>query len=215
MSLDDLRKRLRHRKVLRERQRRLKHGARAKREARAVRRLRRRIKERLRDLTAPKTQYDSVNPQNIPTTARAAAYYVNGAYINEYAVKARAPKARYTSIAVSTAAIADCLDVEPGDASVMDAPRWYRAFKKVRPHRKPIFYCSASTADDLVGILNSHGIKRDQYLLWTAHYIGRHFCGEGCEYASRAGYVDATQYTTEDETLDVSACRPSFWRRDA
>lgn len=205
--------RIRVRKRLRDKKRRLHQGRKAQREAQAVRSLRKRLK-RVQELRAyPRIQFDSVSVGNIPHDARGAAYYVNGSFANEAAVKAQAPNARYTSIAVNTSAIADCLDIEPGNATVADAPRWYRAFKRARPNAKPIFYCSASDADALVATLKAAGIGRDQYILWTAHYIGKHFCGEGCSYAKSAGRVDATQFTTNNETLDESVCRISFWRR--
>lgn len=214
-KLDDLRRQFRLRKRNRERKRRLHQGARARREARSVRKLRRRIRKLLRALSAPRLQYDSVSVQNIPRDAKAAAYYVDGLYENEAAVKQRAPKARYTSIAVFSSGEADCLDIEPGNASVAEAPGWYRKMKLQRPKRKPIFYIGAATADELVHTLAEHGIKRSDYILWTAHYgAGKHFCGEGsCPYARSAGRVDSTQFTTNNETLDESVCRPSFWER--
>ena len=209
----DIEKRIRRRKALRNKKQRLHQGREARREAHAVRSLRRRL-DRVQELHAlPRTQYDSVSVQNIPHDAKAAAYYVNGLYANEAEVKRQAPNAKYTSITVNTSAVADVLDVEVGDATIADCPGWYRKFKAARPKQKPIFYTSASNVDALVTTLKAAGITRDKYLIWTAHYIGPHFCGEGCEYAKSAGKVDATQYTTNNETLDVSLCRVSYWRR--
>lgn len=210
---EDIEKRIRRRKHLRDKKQRLHQGRQARREAHAVRSLRRRI-VRVRELRAlPKIQYDSVSVGNIPQDAAAAAYYVNGLFANEAAVKRQAPHAKYTSIAVNTSAIADCLDIEPGNATIADAPAWYRKFKAARPHDKPIFYCSASDANSLVATLKAHGIQRKDYILWTAHYIGKHFCGKECEYAKDAGWVDATQFTTNNETLDESVCQVSYWQR--
>lgn len=219
MSLKALVEQLQHqirvRKRNRERKRRLHQGRRARREARAIRALRKRLAKALAALTAPKLQYDAVTASHIPHDARAAAFYVDGRYANEAAVKAQTPNARYTSIAVFASSVADALDIEPGNATINEAPSWYFRMKKARPHRKPIFYIGASNADALVRRLARAGIKRDQYILWTAHYgAGKHFCGEGsCPYARAAGKVDATQFTTNNETLDESVCRPSFWER--
>lgn len=211
----DIQAAIRRRKRNRERKRRLHQGARARREARAIRKLRKRLAKAIRALTAPRLQYDSVSVQNIPRDAKAAAYYVDGRYENEAEVKAQAPKARYTSIAVFASGVADCLDIEPGNATVAEAAGWYRKMRELRPKRKPIFYIAAAAADELVSALRNSGIARDKYILWTAHYgAGKHFCGEGsCPYARSAGKVDSTQFTTNNETLDESVCRPSFWER--
>lgn len=213
--VSDIQQAIRRRKRNRERHRRLHHGARAKREARSIRTLRKRLAKALRALTAPRLQYDSVSVGNIPHDAKAAAFYVDGKFANEAAVKAQAPKARYTSIAVFASGEADCLDIEPGNATIAEAAGWYRKMRELRPKRKPIFYCGAASADELVGALLTSGIKRSQYILWTAHYgTGKHFCGEGsCPYAKSAGKVDSTQFTTNNETLDESTCRPSYWER--
>lgn len=207
----EIRKRIRRRKHNRDVHRRKHEGHRARREVRAIRRLRKVFYA----LASPKLQYDSVSVQNIPRTARAAAYYVDGKYANEREVKAQAPLARYTSIAVFAHNNADCLDIEPGNATVADAPGWYRRQRHLKPHRKPIFYIGAATADELVRTLAASNIWRNDYILWTAHYgAGKHFCGEGsCPYAHAAGHVDATQFTTNNETLDESVCHPSFWER--
>lgn len=211
----EIQKRIRRRKRNRERHYRLHHAARAKREAHAIRKLRKRVAAAWRALRAPRLQYDSVSVENIPHNAKAAAFYVDGKYANEAAVKAQAPKARYTSIAVFASGVADCLDIEPGNATINEAPGWFFKMHKARSKRKPIFYIGAASADELVRRLSRAGIKRHEYILWTAHYgSGKHFCGEGsCPYAHSAGKVDATQFTTNEETLDESVCHPSFWER--
>lgn len=211
----DIQAAIRRRKHNRDRKRRLKQGARARREAHAIRKLRKRLAKALRALAAPRLQYDSVSVGNIPSDAKAAAFYVDGRYANEDAVKGQAPHARYTSIAVFASGVADCLDIEPGNADISEAAEWFRKMKKLRPGRKPIFYIGAANADALVSALAAAGIKRHEYILWTAHYgAGKHFCGEGsCPYARSAGKVEATQFTTNNETLDESVCRPSFWER--
>lgn len=213
--ITDIQQAIRRRKRNRDRKRALKQGRRAQREAGAIRKLRHRLAKAIRAATAPRLQYDSVSVQNIPRDAKAAAFYVDGAFESEAAVKAQAPKARYTSIAVFASGVADCLDIEPGNATIAEAAGWYRKMRELRPKRKPIFYCGAASADELVGALRNSGIKRESYILWTAHYgSGKHFCGEGsCPYARSAGKVDATQFTTNNETLDESTCRPSYWER--
>ena len=203
------------RKRYREYHRKHKEGRKAKREAYAIRKLRKKLKY-VRELRkAPKIQYDSVSVGYIPHDAQAVAFYVNGLFANGTAVKRQAPNARYTGIAVSVAVLAQCLDIEPGNATIQDSASWYRRFKRKHPHAKPIFYCSASDANGLVAYLKAHGIKRSRYILWTAHYIGKHICGRDCQYAKAAGRADATQYTTSGEKLDVTLCLRSYWRRRA
>lgn len=211
----DIQAAIRRRKHNRERHRRLHQGARTKREARGIRALRKRLAVAIRAVKAPRLQYDSVSVGNIPRRARAVAFYVDGLYANESAVKAQAPNARYTSIAVFTSGEADFLDIETGNATIAEAAGWFRKMKKLRPKRKPGFYIGASNAYALVNTLSVAGIKRHEYILWTAHYgAGKHFCGEGsCPYAHSAGKVDSTQFTTNNETLDESTCRPSYWER--
>lgn len=207
---------LRKRKHNRERKRRLKQGSRARREARAVRSIRKLIAALKAKLEAPRLQYDAVTASHLPRDAKAAAFYVDGLFENEAAVKAQCPNARYTSIAVFASSNADCLDIEPGNATVEEAADWYRRQRKLKPRRKPIFYIAASEADRLVATLRDHGngIARNKYILWTAHYgEGKHICGKGCSFARNSGGVDATQFTTNNETLDESVCKPSFWER--
>lgn len=211
----DIQQAIRRRKHNREVHRRKHQKRRTLREMHAIRALRKRLAKAVRALTAPRLQYDSVSVQNIPHDAKAAAFYVDGRFANEDAVKGQAPHARYTSIAVFASGVADCLDIEPGNASIAEAAGWYRKMRELRPKRKPIFYIGAASADELVGALRNSGIKRESYILWTAHYgTGKHLCGEGsCPYGRAAGKVDATQFTTNNETLDESVCRPSFWER--
>jgi hypothetical protein len=204
--LDELRERVHRRKRNRERRRRLHQGGRARREGRAIGKLR----ELIEFLRLPRTMYDSVTVGNIPPAARAVAGYVNGNYQTMPELRARFPKARKVSIAVASAFAADCLDVEPGDASNADAPRWYRRFKARRSRAKPIFYTSASNVDALLEELDRSGIPRHAYLIWSAHYTdSRHVCSpRTCGYPA----ADATQWTTHGETVDESAVRPHFWK---
>jgi hypothetical protein len=181
-------------------------GARAKREARLIRRLRR----RLLSWAAPRTQYDAVTLANVPVDARAVAAYINGDYANYEEAKRRFPDALITTISVRSSEIADVLDVEPGDAEIGDCPDYYRRFKAARPHSKPIFYMSASDVKEFRGVMKAAGIKRRQYIIWSAHWIGRHICGpRTCGFPK----ADASQYTTQNETCDITKCRPSYWRR--
>lgn len=208
--IEELRHQLRVRKHNREHKRRLHQGHRARREARAVRKLRHRINALIALATAPTTMYDAVTISNIPHNAKAVAGYVNGNFTTWPSLKAAFPHARRVSIAVNSSANAEVLDIETGDATNADAPGWFHRQKDARPKRKPAFYTMASNAQPLVDFLNSQGIDRSEYRLWTAHWDGKHVCGPHTCGSLRAP-ADATQWTTHGETVDESVCRPSFW----
>ena len=213
--LEKLRRRLHKRKANRERKRRHHQGFRAKREARVVRRIREAIRALLR--RGPLVMYDDTSVGLIPSDAKAVAGYVNGNYATWPDVLRLFPHARHVSIAVTSGVVADCLDVEPGDAANADAPGWYRAFKRAaaknkQPHRKPIFYTSTSNADALVAELATHGVARHEYKLWLAHYgDGKHICGPDTCGLCRCK-ADGTQWTSTSHgrSLDESYLRPHF-----
>ena len=141
--------------------------------------------------------YDDVNVHLIPKNAEAVAGYVNGRYKTWPAVVAGWPNAHKLSIAVSSAADAMCLDVEPGDATNQVAAGWFKRQKGV----KPVFYTSVSNAAALIKALAQAGIMRGQYRLWTAHYTGKeHLCNAKCGFGNFQ--ADATQF--EDRVGNVS-----------
>jgi hypothetical protein len=209
-ALDRLRKRLHRRKRNRERKRRLHQGRRALREARAVQHLRALI-DRFR--SKPQVMFDDTSVDLIPRSARAVAGYANGLYKTVPALRRRFPKAQVVTIAVTSDVLADALDVEPGDATNADAPGWFRHFKAHRPHRRPIFYTSASNVAALVEVLHGAGIERHAYLIWSAHYNGhRHVCAHHvCGYPK----AEATQWTdrSNNRSLDESKLTLAFWDR--
>jgi hypothetical protein len=96
------------------------------------------------------------------------------------------------SIAVSASADADCLDVEPGDATNAQAPGWVMRQQK-RGVDRPCLYTSAANLAALIATLKAHGIARSQVRLWSAHYTSKaHICGPGtCGYPQ----ADGTQWT--------------------
>lgn len=204
---------IRRRKRNRERKRHLKQGGRARREAHAIRKLRKRLAALLRP--RPEVMYDSVTVSAIPADAKAVAGYVNGRYITLPDLRKRYGRGtQIVTIAVTSAVVADCLDVEPGDATNADVVRWFKDFKHQRPNDKPIFYTSVSNANALVTALAASGIRRGDFKLWTAHYAGKHLCGpDTCKLTSH--HADATQWTdsSHGRNLDESVCRRSFWER--
>jgi hypothetical protein len=161
--------------------------------------------------TPPVTvMYDSITLNDIPVDAPAVAGYVNGKWPTYDQVVLRWPKAKHLSIAVNTSRDADCLDVEPGDATNADAPGWVHR-QLARGAHRPVVYTSASNANALMDTLARAGISRSKYRLWTAHYTHTpHRCGAAC---GVRGVADATQWTnvSHGRNLDESLLAPTFF----
>jgi hypothetical protein len=146
------------------------------------------------------TMYDSTNVDNIPSDAEAVAGYVNGAFENFNELVRRFPHAKHLSIAVSSSHDAHCLDIENGDATPADAPGWVRR-QHARGIKRPVVYANTSTIGIVVNALTHDDIKRDEYLVWTAHYTDTPHIEPGS---------DATQWEDHHELYDVSLCEPWF-----
>jgi hypothetical protein len=205
-ALRRLRERLHRRKRNRDRKHRKHQGRLAMREARAVQHLRALIDHLRKE---PRVMFDDTTVSLIPFTARAVAGYVNGAYRTIGPLLLRFPRSRVVTIAVNSLGRAQFLDIERGNATIADAPDWWRHTSQARGP-----YIPESDAAELVAHLEAHGIHRHEYVLWTAHYNGeRHICApETCGCAVRA---DGTQWTdrANSRSLDESWLHLSFWRR--
>jgi hypothetical protein len=159
------------------------------------------------------TMYDAVTLTEIPRDAQAVAGYVNGRWPTYPKLAALFPHAHSLSIAVTAEADADCLDIEPGDASNAQAPVWFRRQKQLRPGHKPKLYTSLSNVMTLVGVLTAAGIHPDEYQIWSAHYTHTpHLCGPSCGYGLTFT-VAATQYTDKalGKSLDASLVSDGFF----
>lgn len=158
----------------------------------------------------PLVMFDDTSVELIPRSARAVAGYVNGRYRTLPALRGRFPKAKVVTIAVTSDARAQFLDIEPGNATIADAPGWW---ERNKDHGARGFYIAESQADELVHALDRHRIARHTYVLWTAHYMGeRHICGpDSCGCQVRA---DGTQWTdrANNRSLDESKLTHAFWR---
>jgi len=202
------------RKKNRERKRRLKQGHRAKREARAIRRLRREAKQILAFLSAPRVMFDSVTVAEIPADSPAALGYVGGSWptFENGELRKRCPHARLVSVAVSTAHEAEELDIEPGDASPNDAPGFVR-----REHgngvERPGLYAAVSEMVDVLNALDQAGIHPDEYRIHTAHIgAGKHLCGPStCGLLSVKAHSTQWTFTSGGHNRDESVVRPAFW----
>jgi hypothetical protein len=157
------------------------------------------------------TMFDDINISLMPKEAEAVAGYVNGHWPTYNQVVQQWPKAKHLSIAVSSNADADCLDVERGDATNAVAPAWVHRQLR-RGLKRPVVYTSISNALPLLQALQESGIERDQVRLWTAHYTHReHICGPQCGYGPV--FADGTQWTSQARmrSLDQSLLHDDFF----
>lgn len=160
----------------------------------------------------PVTMYDDISVSAIPANAEAVAGYVGGKWPTYPELVKRFPKAHKLSIAVTSTEDAECLDVEPGDASNIQAPAWVKR-QQARGVKKPVVYTSVSNAPALIATLAKAGVKRTDIRLWTAHYTGRpHLCSSACGFGFKFT-ADATQYDDHafGRSLDVSLCSDAFF----
>lgn len=155
--------------------------------------------------------FDSVTVREIPADAEAVAGYANGEWPTFALLSRTHPHARRLSIAVNASADADCLDVEPRDATNAEAAAWVRR-QQARGVKRPAVYTSVSNARALLTALKRAGVERRDIRLWTAHYTGRpHRCSPLCRFGFWAR-ADATQFTdrSHGRNLDESLCADSF-----
>jgi hypothetical protein len=160
----------------------------------------------------PTVMYDSVTVSAIPGDAKAVAGYTAGRFPTLPTLQQHFPKARKLSIAVASRFDAECLDVEPGDATPEVAAAWVKR-QHARGVGRPVIYCSVSSAQTVLSKLAGAGIARSQIRLWTAHFTFKpHRCGPECGFGF-SGRADATQWTDKalGRNLDESLVDPSFW----
>ena len=93
------------------------------------------------------TAYDAVTADNLPADADYAFYYMDGAFRNESAVRARCPHAILFSITVLGDLRADIADCEPGCMSPFQTVGWVGA-KVRRGHKRPRIYADLATWGD-------------------------------------------------------------------
>lgn len=173
------------------------------------------------------TEYEMLDDVNLTveeshaSSAHAIAGYVNGKYANWPAIVAKYSKSGKYLLSIDVQANpsvgAQCLDVEKGDATIAQAPAWTLATQAAGKAAKdlrwyPKLYIEESEAQALVAEMTSKNIKRDEYMLWTAHYTDKaHICGPtscGCPVQA-----DATQWTSsfQGASLDASLCYGYFF----
>lgn len=169
------------------------------------------VKKRSRLLPRKKfTMYDSIIVNDIPANAEAVAGYVNGHWPTFPVLAETHPHAKRLSVAVFSAADADCLDIESGDARPVDAPAWVRR-QRARGVKRPVVYANRSTMPAVVRALRAVGINRRMVRLWVADYTGKPHLPL-LWWGIRPTRADACQYTDKalGRNLDASICQPDF-----
>lgn len=150
---------------------------------------------------------DNVTVSALPAGFKVYGGYWNGPYANMSALARRFPSATLISIAVRLAGStgARSADAEPGTLSSSQAGNFEAVAQFLRVYKgtvKPIVYTMASWARALELFLDSRGIPRSSYYLWTAHYNGLHLCGpHSCGFG--ASDADMTQYATGANDYNV------------
>lgn len=146
--------------------------------------------------------FDSVTVSQIPTGARAVAGYTSGLFPT-FGPLSRlfGGHARVVSIAIASRFHADCLDVEPGDATPAEAPGWVRSDIRAG-FRHPCVYGSLSEWSQIRAALNAAHISPSMYFGWDADWTNVAHIDSGFQ---------ATQWTDHafgrnlDETLATYA----------
>lgn len=150
--------------------------------------------------------YDAVNTNEIPHSAQAVAGYVGGRWPTYYQLPRQfphIPAERIISIAIAPNQVADCLDIENGDAQPRDAPAWVLRQKR-RGLERPILYASLDTLPAITIALDAARITRPEYRLWSADYTHQPHITPG---------ADATQWTdqAQDRQLDETLANDDFF----
>lgn len=117
-----------------------------------------------------RTCADSVTVASLPDGLPMYAAYVDGLYRNYDECKKRFPTSIVIGIAVFPSTLAgDCLDVEQGDATPVQAPEWVRA-RRNAGHGGPLVYCSLAAWPSVRSEFVRQGVPEPSY--WIAAYPG-------------------------------------------
>jgi hypothetical protein len=113
--------------------------------------------------------FDSVTAEAIPASATMVAGYANGRWANFTAMKARFPRAVVLGISVNAAhgQLAHVLDIENGDATILDFRAWAVAMAHAGV-RRPTAYIARSRLSELLA-QQPAGIVTD---VWVADWSG-------------------------------------------
>jgi len=156
--------------------------------------------------------FDAVDVDQIPADAKAVGCYVGPSTVTCPEVSQKFPRARKVRITQAglTSTPADCVDIEPGDATNETGTTWVKR-QLSDGVKRPIVYTSASNVSALLHAFQAAGVSRSQVRVWSAHYgRGEHICSPSvCGFPE----ADGTQWTNHalGRDLDQSLCLGSFF----
>lgn len=149
--------------------------------------------------------FDSVSLSALPARPFAAAGYTSGWWPTYLPLRRRFPRAHAVSIAVNASHHADCLDVEPGDATPGQVVAWIAADRRAGFKRPCVYSSYWEFTSRIRPLLARARIPRRSILEWDADYVGFPRLDAG---------FDATQWTDTcmNRNLDCSQVTPVFLR---
>jgi hypothetical protein len=158
-----------------------------------------------------KVMYDSIDvSQFAGLTMDAAAGYVDGNWQTFRTLGHHVPAGTYLLSISVFGNDAECLDIESGDVGNAAAPGWVKRMRA--RYSRPVLYTGAINMAALENYCAAHGVPRNQYRMWSAHYtFASHFCGpRTCGYG--LSQADGTQWTDQahGRSLDQSVLLDSF-----
>lgn len=170
-----------------------------------------------------RVMYDSITLGEIPPHAQAVAGYVGGRWPTFSELVKDWPHAEHLSIAIGLDEDADALDIEQGDVDPTDLEGveiWVDKQLR-RGVWKPVLYSSQANMGAIIRHLESKGIRRNRFRVWSAHYGFAHICsphtcrlpdGQPCDFTA-----DGTQWTSSalSRNLDESLLHDDFFHAPA
>jgi hypothetical protein len=149
------------------------------------------------------TMYDSVTLSTVPAFPFAQAGYTAGHWITFGPMRAAWPNAHTVSIAISVRYHADCLDVEPGDATPGEAVAWIRVEMRLGWSRPCVYSDWWEYTHEIDPLLAQAHIHSWQVWKWDADYTHVAHIDPG---------FDATQWTSTclGRNLDCSLVLRAF-----
>jgi hypothetical protein len=153
---------------------------------------------------------DGIDVSGLPADVDAYVTYTDGSWPTTTAVLKRFPHCEHIDLTTGLGE-GTGIDVESGNAGWNDhfsaVPGWVQSKIKQGIWR-PVIYIESSAAAELIDVLSVHGIARDKYRLFTAHWTERaHICAPTvCGNPA----ADATQWG-DHPTFDESLCMPWFF----
>lgn len=147
-------------------------------------------------------QWDDVTISLLPPQSEFIGAYANGLFANTTSARTAFPRATIKTISVTAGAAAQCVDIEPGDATPSEAHVFY-AIARAAGVVKPCLYFPLTLAGDVNADLTAHGIARSSVWEWDAHWTGAPHIDQG---------FDGTQWTDHafGRSLDESTLTAAF-----